>query len=259
LIFVFGSFVKSAANEIFVKDTTLSRLYPAIIRIQGKLDNSADSVKITLKYDANQLNIIDVFSDENNIFMEPELSYYKWGTDPKDYDLVITSKKINPKGKYFCNIKLRALICQDTIFRLNPVYLQVNAKKADAEFTAGNFLVKNPITVTNKSEIGYFYPNPFDYESKIEFTLLEDAFVDIKIYDSFGLLEKTVEKNYLSPEIIFINSANTIFQFNPEEKLPKGRYYMNWQPRRGFWGSDAYFILFKIGNELYSTKVIYTK
>lgn len=256
IVFVSGGLSKTAANELFIADTTLSRLYPAIIRLQGSLDNPADSVRIVLKYNANQLNIIDVFSDENNIFMEPVLDFYNWGTALDDQVLVITSKKINPNGKYFCNIKLQALISKDTIYRLEPSDLTINGSKADALFTGGNFLVKNPVAVTNKSEIGYAYPNPFGYETKIEFTLSEDDEVSINIYDSFGRFVRSVEKNYDPVEFIFLNSENKIIRFNPGEKLPKGRYYINWQPAAKLWGSGAYFIVFNIGGEIYQTNVL---
>jgi hypothetical protein len=256
IIFVYGSISKTAANDIFIADTTLSRQYPAIIRLQGSLDSLADSVKIVLNYNATQLNIIDVFSDENNIFMEPVLNFYKWGPSFDNYQLVITSKKINPNGKYFCNIKLQALISQDTIFKLEPSDLVVNGIKSTATFKTGNFLVKNPIQVTNKSEIGYFYPNPFKYETKIEFTLSKDSDVSINLYNTYGQVIKTIDKNYESPEFLFLNSGNQIFRFNPNEKLQKGRYYMNWQPRQEIWASTAYYIVFNIGGEIYTTNLI---
>ena len=139
---------------------------------------------------------------------------------------------------------------------MEPVDLTINGVKTASTFKAGEFLVKNPIEVTNKSEIGYFYPNPFSYETKIEFTLLEDADVSINICNAFGQVIKVIDKNYESPEFLFLNSANQIFQFTPEEKLTKGRYYMNWQPPQELWASLAYYIVFNIGGEIYQSNVI---
>ncbi|MEI6091251.1 MAG: hypothetical protein WCR42_12420 [bacterium] len=256
LIFVFGSISKTAANDIFIADTTLSRQYSALIRLEGSLDLPADSVKIVLKYNPYQLNIIDVFSNENNIFMEPALYFSKNYISFDSYELAITSRKINPNGKYFCNIKLQALINKDSIFKFEPLDLTINGIPTTANFKAGNFLVKNPIQETQKAEIGYAYPNPFYYETKLEFYLPNDADVGIKIYNTFGQMLKTVEKDYESPEFIFLDSSNQIFRFNPTEKLAKGRYYMNWQPKLEIWASTAYYIVFNIGGEIYQTNVI---
>jgi hypothetical protein len=256
LVFVFGGFAKSTANEIFIADTTLSRLYPAEISVQGSLDNSADSVKIILKYDATQLNIIGVFSGKNNIFMDSILSFERKGTNYENSELHITCKNINPNGKFFCNIRLQALINQDTIFRLEPVKLEINGIEETSHFVAGNFLVKNPIFETKKSEIGYPFPNPFERVTTLEYFLFEDAYIDITVYDAFGRTVKSINGNYDSEEFYFYDSEKQPTLFNSGVKSKAGRYYMDWYPSKNIWASVAYYIVFNIGGEIYTTNVI---
>ncbi len=253
--FAFGCLCKTSANEIFIADTTLRPLYPAVIRVRGSLDIPADSVEINLKYNKTQLNIINVFSDENNIFMEPVLKFYSIDANPDSIILVIKSKRINSAGKDFCNIKLSALFNQDSIFQLKPTNLIINGKKADSTFKTGNIRLLKTI----KSEISFAYPNPFGYETKVGFTLFDEKEVSINIYNSSGRMVKNIDKNYEYPEFIFLDSESQVIRFHPEEKQTKGRYYMNWQPKIGFWPSGVYYIVFNIGGEIFQTNVILVK
>jgi hypothetical protein len=255
LIFVSGGFIKSTANEIFIADTTLNRYYSATIRVQGSLDSPANSVKITLKYNPNQLRIIGVASDTNNIFMDSGPVFNKIEIDSITDKVEIESNNIKSDGKYFFNIILQAMIDKDSIFILEPVDLTLDGVSSTANFTAGHFLVKNLIEETKKTGIGYPYPNPFPRVMNLEFNLMNDEYVTITIYDAFGRLVSVIDKDYDRYEFPFLDYKRETITFNPEEKLKAGRYFLNWYPQKELWATTAYYIVFNIGGEIYHTTV----
>ena len=92
-----------------------------------------------------------------------------------------------------------------------------------------------PLKIPNDVLVSNNFPNPFNNQTRLEFTLDKATFVNIEIYDILG---RKVE-NLIS------------------ENMEKGEHYLSWTPKTE--SSGIYFSKFKLDNKSFVKKMILLK
>jgi hypothetical protein len=99
----------------------------------------------------------------------------------------------------------------------------------------GEPLVASPMTTPQAHSLLSNYPNPFNAETSIEFTLSEAAAVDVRIFDLIGRQVAQLEKGYREA----------------------GTHEIAWKP--GNLSAGLYFVRLKAGNQVTQQMMIYLK
>jgi len=162
------------------------------------------------------------YNGEKTLFIGPVLSFYDYTTtnfqrlNDDEWQKIYTQSLINQPD--FSNIFMTDKKGEKKPF--GPTILtNINIEKPKPE---SYLLIKN-------------YPNPFNPITKIEYSLPENSFVEIKIYDIFGREVETL-----------INKKQTM-----------GMYSLQWQPKNIT--SGIYFYRIKAGRYSETKKMVYIK
>jgi hypothetical protein len=87
---------------------------------------------------------------------------------------------------------------QDRMEKFNMDYFHKVSKLAIASMAYISGISLNPITLPEDFSIAQNYPNPFNSETKINYSIAQDGYVSIKVYNVLGQLIETLVSEYKS-------------------------------------------------------------
>jgi len=168
------------------------------------------------------------------LFHESSLtSYVKrgyTGMDPESHNY-----NVSQTGKYYLKV-VGYNYATDNYTLLVSTGQHIDYSYKDRSLTANKKENKTPLTF----ELKEAYPNPFNPSTNIGFTIPEDGKVELKVYNTLGQLVKTI-----------VN-----------ENMEKGEHKVKWDAKNESGitlPSGIYFIVFKSGNFVKTSKVMFMK
>lgn len=249
-------------NTIFIKDTLIpvGNIYE--IPVYGNLENLPQG-NLKLKISFNSLNLdIKGASGSNELGFENSqlvtiTSFNQWYNS----EIVISTNKykLNYSGILFY-LTIESLVGPDSITMLRPISLEIDGAVIDCEFQSAKITTRSPIVEQKFIEnISLFYPNPFNYEATVKFTIEEDTKVEFLIYNYSGTKVFEIPSNSNEIKFIIFNEKDEKIAIENPLVLKKGTYKIIIAPVLTKFSSGLYYFIMKTKKGYYGTNFIYVK
>lgn len=253
-----------AQLSISVPDTVLQRGIVYEIPVSGKLNiGKINNFKAVFKYNSLMLDVKSIHGAselgiENDIIQISNLNNV-W----TDLEIEISADKIkdNFEGILFY-IQAEALAAPDSVTLFSPLSLTIDGVlQTNTLFKAGRIIVPPPfVQKSNQDGIGLNYPNPFDGESSLKFTLEDSTSIEFDIFTSTGgLVCNLPEINDYVKFTVYDNSGKYVSFGTDKNILSKGTYELKLRPNRNFFSTGIYYIVMKTSRGTFKTNFVYVK
>lgn len=262
ILILFATEFSIAENKIFINDTIIPSGEKYFVPVFGNM-NLAQSgkIEISIIYNALNLDIKSAIGGENYGLTDNNLKiehiYHKWDSS----EVKISSKGYREQyiGILFL-MQIEALVGPDSITTIKPISLYVGGEKVDCEFRSAKIFTKSPIVEQKYIEnISYFYPNPFDYEATVKFTIEEQSEVEFYIYNTSGRKIATIPNNTGDFRYSIFNEKDEKIEVSKDLLLSKGAYKLIFSPIVTKFSAGLYYLVMKTKNGTYKTNFIYIK
>jgi hypothetical protein len=262
ILFLIATELTIAENKILINDTIIPIGERYYIPVVGNMNlPNSGNIKISIIYNALNLDIKSAIGGENYGFTDNNLKieriYHKW--DSSEVKISSNGFIANFIGILFL-LQIEALVGPDSITTLKPISLVVDGNKIDCEFRSAKIYTKSPIVQQKYIEnLSYFYPNPFDYEATVKFTIEEQTNVEFYIYNTDGRKIATIPTNTGDYRYSIFNEKDEKIEITNDLILSKGTYKLIFSPIVTKFSAGIYYFVMKTKNGTYKTNFIYIK
>lgn len=228
--------------------------------IQFTIENGLDKISISnevsivLNYNAYMINPINIFG--SNISVEDfafELNQNDLRNSSMSFTFVVNN--ISNEIQNLFNIEFESLASQDSISSISLSLFKIDNKIEQIEYIPG--LIRTQNLVFNKIDfVSEVYPNPFNYQSKLNLTINNESVVELSIFsiDSRSLDFNIENQNFL---IEIFNEIGQKIKLSENIKLEPGKYTFTFLPNRNFIANGAYQLRLKINDSFYYKNFIF--
>ena len=251
------------ANYAEIKDTTISTDIVSL-PVYGITEDWGGKT-ITYSFEVNwaSFELLEVVADSNSAVLNNSIKYdYAWQT--RLITIVVNDIKPNFGAEILFNMVIRVLTRVDIyhpneIFTITPKEIKIDDSVIVlAGKTARIEIEHTPNNLTYIEEVSLNYPNPFNYETTILFSLPEESNISFEVYNSSGKCVQKMpdkEKNYSNAFIYeFMNNKLDIIAFE-NDVLEKGIYRLRLRINRIEIGNGVYYFVVRIGNNVRMIKM----
>ena len=246
-----------AKGQAEINDTTIS-LDVVSLPVIGWTENwIGKPITYIFKVNWVSFELLEITGNVNSAILNNNIQYnFDWETG----EIIVKINEIKPnfnKGVLF-NIVVRILTNvyfydPYDIFTITPKSISIGDSLINLEEkTAQISLNYTPTNLTYISDISFNYPNPFNYETKIMFSLNETQSVNCEIYNSLGVCVKRIpDKNEDYSSAFYyelINSNRQDIKIEESNILEKGLYHLLLRKNFIEIASDVYYLVFRIGD-----------
>lgn len=251
--------------RIEVPDTTFPRGAADRIKLEiiGTIGVSPiQNLTLVLAYNAKVLDITAARGGTNFAFRQDTLQLTKDFTSLDNALVTITGNNVQQvTNGAICIIELEGLASSDSLSFVKPEKIIINGTtRNDLEIRAGTIKVTGtPVFPTIYEGIGDNYPNPFDAQTKIDFSLKSKSKAKFMIYSSSG---EAIGNSWSNDESIgfdFFTKDGLKLQVNSDFMFDRGEYYLIITPVIWKFSSGAYFIAMETDKGVYFKSLMYVK
>lgn len=222
--------------------------------------NDISQIELRIKFNSYLLDIKSVKVVEGGIIQDVQLNYSINSADLVNSILTINSDRLISGGEQLCLIEFEALAGSDSVAYFTPIELILNGKLINAEFIAGKISMGIPIFPIEINSLSYIYPNPIVYQSYLDIEINQESEFELALYSYHGGIAAVYPNSKDDDEFyIWSESAGSKISLNKGEKLPIGSYKLYFTPQMLFLSSQAYYMVVKIGSEVFRRNLIIIK
>lgn len=167
----------------------------------------------------------------------------------------IKVNSINEQLDTLFYFQFESLASQDSISQILLKEIKINNEVNEIEYFPNNIRTKNLLLSTD-DYIGEIYPNPFNYNSKVDFTIYNKTKIDLAIHTiDAKSMNYNIENNYFQIEIYKKNGEKILFENGME--IEEGNYELVLFPQRSKISSGAYQLRMSINGKFYYKNFIF--
>lgn len=262
-LMLFCSYQAIAADfSVSIRDTLIpsGKIYE--IPVYGKIHSEATG-EIAISFNYNGL-ILDVSTAKGSAslgFQDSDISTTTNATDWSDAVTTVRSSNYSAgfEGILFY-LTIEALVGPDTLALFRPINFKVAGEEVGAVFVSGTIRTTPPIVNQKYKEgIGNSYPNPFNSQANVKFTIEEESKVKFHIYSTLGRLVEVLPDNAKYIEYQVFNSKNELIENADEKMFEPGVYLLKFKPKNNEFSSGVHYIIMETKKGIYTTNFVYVK
>lgn len=156
-------------------------------------------------------------------------------------------------------IEFEVLAGPDTLANITPTSFSLRDYIIDSEFVNGNISIPEPVTETDKSYIGNFYPNPFHREAKAEIRFTQPTRIKLSTYNLNGSdkLNEFCYTDCIEKHFRLTDEAGV--EYNGDELLMDGRYTLQLRNDFSTIAAGAYLLIIETDYKVLSQRFVVIK
>lgn len=222
-----------------------------LILVEGIIDDGSE-INIELNYDVNNIYIDSVGMNSNCSMV---ISKYKNYPDYEDFknSYIELSGTYNKVSDTLAFLYIFPLAGPELETKVNLKELIIDEEVQVGEIENGNFSLEDIIINQLSNYVGKIKPNPFLYETFVDFTVRDESNVEIWIYDLNGNIVSEYLGGIEKFEIKVFREGSQI----ESRSLGEGQYAIKIIPYRAMISNSFYILKVNIGSNSFQRKFIY--
>jgi len=251
-LFLSSYLVKS---EAIINDTTIDTDLVSLPVYGSTKDWSNQTITYTFKVSWARFDLLDVVADANSAILNNDITYrYDWQTNL----ITVTTNNIKPNfdGVLF-NIVVKVLTRVDyytisEVFTITPMEIIISDANNSTSISLGTQTASVSLNyvqadLTYRSDVSLNYPNPFNNDSRILFSLSDSQPVNIAIYNPLGNLVQQIPGKSGEFNYELTSSTHNTISIEDNNMLDKGLYCLR-LIRTNRLSDGIYYLVVRIGN-----------